>query len=243
MDGILDRITKEWERRGIRTTQWKWLNADYSRYAVRSSETQNPAPSKSFGSGWFGKKIVLTPDQRVYGRQQTEWGRGASDSHPSDIWVVGQLLEKLTIIPGVYVFHGMKSPGSRWLDVEQAVTHGNNVYLIDPWLDLLTDYGWQVNRKGRAFAIKGDDGHRHTRIADAAERYRAALGPGVNVIPIMTIVSGKATISGERWSPRGVGLFTAEELLSFIGDASADNLSLWHDNPYVREAVVSTMVR
>lgn len=240
----MDKITKELERRGIRTLQWRWLNADYSRYAWQPAGAQNLTPGKNLKSGWFGKKkIALTPDQRVYGMQPTEWGRGAGDSSVSGIWVTGLLLNKLVTIPGVYVFHGLRSPGSRWLDVEHAVTHGSNIYLIDPWFEYPTDYGWQVNRKGRACLIKGDDGHRHTQIADAAERYRAALGPGVTVIPIMTVVTGKAFISGERWSNRGVGLFTAEETLALIGDASADSLNVWRDDPAVREAVVSTVVR
>ncbi|MET4592217.1 hypothetical protein [Arthrobacter sp. 754] len=203
----------------------------------------------ALGIGWFGApifkagEIVLTSSQRVYGMQPTEWGRGAGDSTRSSVWVIGFLLNRLVKIPGAYIFHGLKSPGGRGLDVEHAVTHGSNVYLIDSWLSQGTNYAWELNRKGRAILTRGDDGHRHTGLADAAERYRAVLGQGVSVFPIMAIASGAATISGDRWSPRGVGLFTAEELVSFIGDAAADNLRAWQDRPEVRSAIALTVSR
>ena len=154
---------------------------------------------------------------------------------------MGLLLNRLVRIPGIYVFHGVKSPGAKRIDVEHAVIHGNSVYLIDSWLDLPTNYSWHPNRKGLAASSKGDDGHRHTKLADAADRYRAVLGHGVNVVPIIAIVSGTASIGPERWSPRGVGLFTADEVLRFIGDGAAESLPTFHDRPEVRELVASTI--
>lgn len=156
-------------------------------------------------------------------------------------WVVSLLLNKLVRIPGIYVFHGLKSPGAKKIDVEHAVTHGNNVYLIDSWLDWSTNYSWHPNRKGLAASSKGDDGHRHTKIADAADRYRAVLGHGVNVIPVIAVASGTASIGPERWSPRGVGLFTADEVLRFIGDGAVESLPTFRDRPEVRETVASTV--
>ncbi|MGM9471426.1 hypothetical protein ACS5PJ_05425 [Pseudarthrobacter sp. YS3] len=205
--------------------------------------------ASAVGIGWFGApifkagEIVLAPGQRLYGMQPTEWGRGAGDSTRSSIWVIGFLLNKLVRIPGVYIFHGLKSPGGRRLDVEHAVTHGSNVCLIDSWFGHDTNYEWATNRRGRAILVKGDDGHRHTAIADAAERYRAVLGQDVKVIPLITIASGTAIISGGRWSPRGVGLFTAVDVISFIGDAAAENLRTWHDRPDVRSAIAPTVSR
>jgi hypothetical protein len=196
----------------------------------------------AYGAPLFKKnETKLSPDQHVYGSQPTEWGRGSSDSSPSSIWVMGNLLNKLVKIPGTDVFHGLKSPGAKWVDVEHAVTHGKNLYLIDSWLSYPMNYNWHPNKKGLAATSKGDDGHRHTRIADAADHYRAILGQSVNVIPVIAIVSGEASIGPDRWSPRGVGLFTANELMEFIGDNAVENLPVWRDNPQVREVVASTV--
>lgn len=201
----------------------------------------------AFAVAWYGaplfrkNDIAVSHGQYVYGKQPTEWGRGSSDSTRSGIWVMGLLLNRLVRIPGVYVFHGLKSPGTKRNDVEHAVTHGNTVYLIDSWLDLATNYSWHPNRKGLAASSKGDDGHRHTNIADAADHYRAALGDGVNVISIIAIASGTASIGPERWSPRGVGLFTADEVLGFIGDGAVESLPTFHDRPEIRKIVASTV--
>ncbi|MEO8282111.1 MAG: hypothetical protein ABI568_01700 [Pseudarthrobacter sp.] len=201
----------------------------------------------AFALAWYGaplfrkNEIAVSTGRYVYGMQPSEWGRGSGDSTRSGIWVMGLLLNKLVRIPGIYVFHGLKSPGAKSVDVEHAVTHGNNVYLIDSWLDLPTDYSWHPNRKGLAASSRGDDGHRHTKMADAADRYRAALGHGVNVVPIIAIASGTASIGPERWSPRGVGLFTADEVLGFIGDGAVESLPTFRDRPDVREIVASTV--
>jgi hypothetical protein len=195
-----------------------------------------------FGAPLFRRtKVAASNSQYVYGTQPTEWGRGSGDSSRSGIWVMGLLLNRLVRIPGIYVFHGLKSPGAKRIGVEHAVTHGNSVYLIDSWIDLPAHYSWHPNRKGLAVSSKGDDGHRHTKIADAADHYRSALGPGVNVVPIIAIASGAATIGPERWSPRGVGLFTADEILTFIGDGAVGSLPTFHDRPEVRETIASTV--
>lgn len=195
-----------------------------------------------YGAPLFKKnEIKLSPDQHVYGSQPTEWGRGSNDSSPSGIWVMGALLNKLVRIPGTDVFHALKSPGAKWVDVEHAVTHGDTLYLIDSWIDFPMNYNWRPNKKGLAASSKGDDGHRHTKIADAADHYRSVLGQSVNVIPIVAVVSGEASIGPDRWSPRGVGLFTAPELMEFIGDNAVKSLPAWRDNPQVREVVASTV--
>lgn len=201
----------------------------------------------AFAVAWYGaplfrkNRIAVSRNQFVYGQQPSEWGRGSGDSTRSSIWVMGLLLNKLVIIPGIFVFHRLKSPGAKRIDVEHVVTHGSTVYLIDSWFDGPEDYSWYLNRKGRAACSKGDDGHRHTGIADAADRYRAALGQGVDVIPVIAVASGTATIGPERWSPRGVGLFTADELLGFIGHGAVESLPTWRDRLEVREMVASTV--
>jgi hypothetical protein len=195
-----------------------------------------------YGAPLFKKnEVKLSSDKHIYGTQPTKWGRGSNDSSPSGIWVMGELLNKLVRIPGVDVFHGLKSPGAKWVDVEHAVTHGDNLYLIDSWLDFPMNYNWHPNKKGLAASSKGDDGHRHKKIADAADHYRSVLGQSVNVIPIIAVVSGEASIGPDRWSPRGVGLFNANELMEFIGVRSMDAFPTWRDNPHVREAVASTV--
>ncbi|OAE00031.1 hypothetical protein [Arthrobacter sp. OY3WO11] len=202
----------------------------------------------AFAVGWYTapvfrkNKIAVSDDQVVYGHQPSEWGRGAGDSTRSSIWVMGLLLNKLVMIPGVYVFHGLKSPGAKRIDVEHAVSHGNTVYLIDSWLDGSTHYNWHPNSRGTVISSKGDDGHRHAQIANAADRYRAALGAGVNIIPIISVTSGTASIGPERWSPRGVGLFMADEVLGFIGDGAVDSLPTWRDRPEVRQMLASSVV-
>jgi hypothetical protein len=201
----------------------------------------------AFAVGWYTapvfrkNKVAVSDDQFVYGQQPSEWGRGAGDSTRSSIWVMGLLLNKLVTIPGVYVFHGLKSPGAKRIDVEHAVSHGNTVYLIDSWLDGSGNYNWHANSRGTVISSKGEDGHRHTSIADAADRYRAALGPDVNIVPVIAVASGTASIGPERWSPRGVGLFTADEVLGFIGDGAVDNLPTWRDRPEVRQTLASTV--
>ena len=202
----------------------------------------------AFAVAWYSaplfrkNKVAVSDEQFVYGQQPSAWGRGAGDSTRSSIWVMGLLLNKLVTIPGVYVFHGLKSPGAKPIDVEHAVSHGNTVYLIDSWLDWPGNYSWYLDRKGKAACTKGDDGHRHTQIADAADRYRTALGQDVNVVPIISVASGTASIGPERWSPRGVGLFTADELLGFIGDGAVDSLPTWRDRPEVRQILASNVV-
>jgi hypothetical protein len=202
----------------------------------------------AFALAWFGaplfrkNKIAVSSNQFVYGEQPSEWGRGAGDSIPSSIWLMGLLLNKLVAIPGVFVFHGLKSPGARRLDVEHIATHGNTVYLIDSWSDFPTNYSWRQSSKGRVASSNGDGGDQHTRIADAADRYRAALGQGIHVIPVISVVSGKASIGPQRWSPRGVGLFTADELLGFIGDRAAEALPTQRDHPEVRDIIAASVV-
>lgn len=191
---------------------------------------------------WQKQQVVLTPGRYIYGYQPTEWGRGAGDSTPSSIWIMGLLLNKLIRIPGVFVFHGLKSPGTKFIDVEHAVVHGNNVYLIDSWHGYPSEYNWHLNKRGTVISSSGDDGHRHTKMANAADRYRKILGHDVNVVPIIAIVTGKPIVGPDRWSPRGVGLFNADELLDYTGTGASKSLPTWQDRPDVREKIVATVV-
>lgn len=196
----------------------------------------------AYGEPIFRKaEIKLSPDQSVYGTHPTEWGRGSYESLPSSIWVMASVLRKLVRIPGITIFHGVKSPGSKSIDVEHVVTHGNNVYLIDSWLEYPSEYNWHQNKRGTVISYKGDDGHRHTKMAKAADRYRKLLGDGVNVVPIIAIATGQPVVGPHRWSPRGVGLFNANELLEYIGNDALRSPSTWDDRPDIREKISTTV--
>lgn len=84
--------------RNIDPGSYSWFGADYSEYQRLEAGTSGAAP-------------------RVYGAQVTSpHGRGSgSDGTPvSEIWMTAALLNMLTQIPGVTVFHRLRAPGT-WM--------------------------------------------------------------------------------------------------------------------------------
>ncbi|GAA2853532.1 hypothetical protein [Paenarthrobacter ilicis] len=225
----------------IDPAHWAWRNADYRSY-------------QSNDSG---------PRQRVYGDRQvtSPWGRGASDGCVSHLWISGALVNMLTVIPGVTVFHRLRAPGTpnRPLNtkfpLEHAVLHGSTIFLIDPngvsWPGL--SLGWTQKRNGRfGIGSKALFSRNHEGLADGARRFSTL--PGVKqVIPILAMdvtppqgVQAHPTplITPEaRWSPEGVGLFRVLEMMDFIGSSVTAGLPSWRDNPDLREAMIGLRER
>lgn len=149
----MENAETELERCGIRITQLVILGSVVSGLFAVGSLTSPATGSRTngvigfatlaaaFTVAWYGaplfkeKEIGASVDQYVHGMQPREWVRGSGDSTRSSIWISGLLLNRLVIIPGLYVFHGLKSPGAKRIDIEHAVSHGSTVYLIDSWLD------------------------------------------------------------------------------------------------------------
>ena len=218
---------------GIHPETWAWRSIDFSRYE---------SPSAATG-------------QRVYGdRQVTDpWGRGSGDSVVSHIWISAALLNMLTAIPGVTVFHRLRAPGTprkplnTKFPIEHAVLHGSTVYLIDPnggyWSKM--GLGWTQKPNGRyGIGLKAHFSYNHEGLADGARRFITL--PGVQqVIPILAMETrDHPPITSEvRWSPQGVGLFTFNEMMDFISSNVIAALPTWHDNPGLRTAMIDLKER
>jgi hypothetical protein len=234
-------LEKQLPKYNFHPETWAWRTADYSRY-----ETRAPA------SG-----------QRVYGDRQvtSPWGRGSGDSSVSNIWMSEALINMLTVIPGVTVFHRLRAPGTprkplnTKFPIEHAVLHGSTVYLIDPnalyWpRDSLR---WTQKGNGRyGLGPKAYYSRNHEGLVDGARRFMTL--PGVQrVVPILgmntTPLSGMDSshnppISNElRWSPQGVGLFTINEMIDFISSSIIRALPSWQDNPELRTAMIDLQER
>lgn len=238
-----DHEQQELQSLGIDPSAWSWMHGDYSQYQTGVEHLQ-PQSRYVKDSLFSRKKLAYNPGQAIYGRHDTEWGRGASDSTRSNIWVMGLLLNRLARIPGVTVFHGLKVPGSGHLyDAEHAVMIRNNVYLIDSTLrGFSSGNHWHQNKRGKWIESKGSDGWRHTNLAEISVYYRKHLGPSCNVYPVLTVMGKETHITGDPWSPMGVGLFKADDLLELLGNAAVAALSQGHDrNPEWIEAILTTV--
>jgi hypothetical protein len=222
------------KKRKIDPYSYSWYGADYSAY---QGSVDEPA--------WAGL--------RVYGRQVTSpWGRGSDGSAVSDIWISGALLNMLTEIPGVTVFHRLRAPGTRKVTlntkfpIEHAVLHGSTVYLIDPktiyWSRLALH--WTRKSNGRyGIGPKSHFNYNHEGLADGARRFAAF--PGVQqVIPLLAMRGLEELIPAEaRWSPQGVGLFAVNEMMEFIGSNIVASLPDWRDSPDLRATMIDLRER
>lgn len=229
-------LENQLQLRNINPESCSWFGADYSAYRGRAAHTSS-AP------------------QRVYGAQVTSpHGRGSgSEGTPvSEIWMTGALLNMLTQIPGVTVFHRLRAPGTPRIilntrfPIEHAVLHGSTVYLIDPtityWKSLSLE--WVPKTNGR-YGIGHPPrwSHNHEGLVDGARRF-AALQGVERVVPLFVMYGGDKPIPAEvRWSPQGVGLFTPNEMMEFIGASIRDALPAWRDNPLLREAMIDLRER
>lgn len=157
------------------------------------------------------------------------------------------LLDMLTQIPGVTVFHRLRAPGTPRITlntrfpIEQAVLHGSTVYLIDPtftyWKSLALE--WVQKSNGR-YGIGRPPrwSHNNEGIVDGARRF-AALRWVERVVPLFVMYDRDEPIPAEvRWSRQGVGLFTPNEMMEFMGSGILDALRSWRHNPQLQEAMI-----
>jgi hypothetical protein len=228
-------------KHSIHPETWAWRTADYSQYQARNAAIR----------------------QRVYGDRQvtSPWGRGSGDSSVSHIWISAALINMLTCIPGVTVFHRLRAPGTprkplnTKFPIEHAVLHGSTVYLIDPngsyWSKL--SLGWTQKQNGRyGIGQKAHFSYNHEGLADGARRFTTL--PGIqqvtpilvmNVTPLPGVdYSRNPPITPEvRWSPQGVGLFTINDMMDFISSSVTAALPSWQDNPELRTAMIDLQER
>jgi hypothetical protein len=223
-------------QRNINPESYSWFGGDYSEYQRLEAGTSGAA-------------------QRVYGAQVTSpHGRGAgSEGTPvSEIWMTAALLNMLTQMPGVTVFHRLRAPGTPRITlntrfpIEHAVLHGSTVYLIDPtiiyWKSLSLEWVQKPNgRYGIGHPPRWS--HNHEGLVDGARRFAAV--PGVErVVPLFVMYNRDEPIPAEvRWSPQGVGLFTPNEMMEFVGSDIRDSLPSWRDDPQLREAMIDLRER
>ncbi|MDQ0864775.1 hypothetical protein [Arthrobacter globiformis] len=227
-------VETQLKKREIDPHSYSWYETDYSAYQGRVDE-----------SSWAGR--------RVYGRQVTSpWGRDSDGSVVSDIWISGALLNTLSRIPGVTVFHRLRAPGTPKVTlntkfpIEHAVLHGSTVYLVDPkanyWSRLALH--WTRKSSGRyGIGPKAHFSYNHEGLADGARRF--ATLPGVQqVIPLLAVKGLEEPIPADaRWSPQGVGLFAVNEMMEFIGSNIVASLPHWRDNPDLRAAMIDLRER
>jgi acetyltransferase-like isoleucine patch superfamily enzyme len=153
------------------------------------------------------------------------------------------LLWLLLKIPGVTVFHGLRFPGSRNADVDHAVVHGNNVYLIDSKQYRWGTYEWRTDPKYGERITAANGFGRKNHMDAAADGYRRILGHHVNVIPIVVIHGKNVKIGEKKWSSNGVGLFTPDEAMRFMGETISYDMQAWRDNVSVRAGLLQNMKR
>lgn len=229
-------LENQLQQRNINPGSYSWFGADYSEYQARAADTTRAG-------------------QRVYGAQVTSpHGRGAGSEGTavSEIWMTAALLNMLTQIPGVTVFHRLRAPGTPRITlntrfpIEHAVLHGSTVYLIDPavtyWKSLSLE--WVQKSNGR-YGIGHPPrwSHNHEGLVDGARRFAAIRGIE-RVVPLLVMYNREEPIPAEaRWSPQGVGLFTPNEMMEFMGSGIRDALRSWQDNPQLQEAMIDLRER
>lgn len=196
-----------------------------------------------------GLELWSNPAQRVYGNAGgvasavAKFGKEAVEAGVEGENRTASLLWLLLKIPGVTVFHGLKFPNSKKADVDHAVLHGSNVYLIDSKQYRWGEYEWRTHPKyGEQIARTDGYGRpKDNHMGAAAEGYRKMLGSSVNVIPIIIVHGNKVKIGANKWSSSGVALFTPEEAMLFMGSTISHDVRAWRDNVYAREVLMKNI--
>jgi hypothetical protein len=134
-----------------------------------------------------------------------------------DALAMAELLEMLLAIPGTNVFHRLRTPAGEDAVVDHAVARGNAVFLLE-------------------HQQPGTPSH----LARAADEFRRALGPEVEVVPLLVVPGA----SGEpAWFSRdGVHLLPAGRAMERIGDTLADSFGEWQERPEVRHVLMAALV-
>lgn len=148
-----------------------------------------------------------------------------------------EMLKLLLKIPGTSIFHGLKFPGSRTADVDHAVSHGNTVYLLDSKMFRSGVYEWD---RFDEVILSSSSPDKKNHMDAATKGYRAMMSGG-SVIPLVIIHGRDIQIGQNRWSANGVGLFTAQEAMEFMGDKMSLKMPTWSDNPALRATLLINM--
>lgn len=196
-----------------------------------------------------GDELWSSPDRRVYGNPGgvasavAKFGKGAVEAGVKGEIKSEAILKLLLKIPGVTVFHGLRFPESRNADVDHAVLHGSNLYLIDSKQYRWGEYEWKRHpRYGEQIARTDGYGLPKSNHMDAAaEGYRRILGPSVNIIPIIIVHGEKVRIGANKWSSNGVGLFTPDSAMRFMGETISHDVRTWRDNAHARAGLIRNL--
>lgn len=167
-----------------------------------------------------------------------KFNQGAIDAGVKGEENTAALLALLLKIPGVSVFHGLKFPGSKTADLDHAVSHGDSVYLIDSKMFRTGTYEWDSYEEQ---IVSPGNATKNNHMAVIAEGYHKMLPYSTGLVPIVIVHGRNVSIGQNRWSSKGVGLFTAEEAMTFMGQQMSDNMPTWRDNPALRGTLVDSL--
>lgn len=149
-----------------------------------------------------------------------------------------EMLKLLLKIPGTSIFHGLKFPGSKTADVDHALSHGTTAYLIDSKMFRTGVYEWDAYED--RIVSPGNEA-KNNYMSVVADGYRKMLPPQAEVVAIVIVHGRNVSIGKNRWSSNGVGLFTAEEAMAFMGDRMSEKMPTWVDYPELRGTLIDNM--
>ena len=213
------------------------------RKRVKAPKTVYRTVTQEIAATYFPARYYPAPGG-VYGTPGGVAGAvGTFDQGAIDAGVKGEentaaLLDLLLKIPGTTVFHGLKFPGSKTADVDHAVHHGDTVYLLDSKMYRAGAYEWDHYAE---VIVSPGNALKDNHMGVVADGYRQKFGYYTKVIPMVVIHGRNIQIGEKRWSVRGVGLFTPEEAMAFMGDRMSDSMPLWRDDPSIRGSLVDNL--
>lgn len=115
-------------------------------------------------------------------------------------------------VPGLYVFHGVRFPGSKRADIDHVLVYGNQVMLLDSKLFAAGRYSLVCDRSGDWRISGGRHGDSITPMPDAVAKMQAALGPSARVRGAIVVHGKDSDVVASRGAP--VAICKPEELLN-----------------------------